>query len=346
MAYPNVMSLAGRIVDSTGAGINGITVDAVDKADNTTVVGTTTTASTGGVAGFWTISNLAVNKQYLVRATIGTRTREIDDSAKIGLNGLYIHGATDAGYVDFSAGGLDSYISSNSLAGHIKLIKYTSTPTSWHPFFNYQTARGTILLPTTVANADILGATDYFGYDGTNFIVGDSIRSIVDTAPGASNMPTSLVFYKTDGAAGRTEKLRLTSTGNLHIKGAAVPIISRTFTEKTTAGNLDPIVTAAQFAGGVVLRDCNGAGRADTLPTAVDLVAAIPTVAVGDTLEAWIINTSNAAETITLAAGAGNTLVPATVTIAQDENCHLLVRFTNVTSTTEACIMYAMVAGG
>ena len=60
---------------------------------------------------------------------------------------------------------------------------------------------------------------------------------------------------------------------------------------------------------GFIGRDCAGADRTDTLPTAADLVAAAAAndlqFRVGDQISLTISNWSDAAETITIAAGTG-----------------------------------------
>jgi len=107
--------------------------------------------------------------------------------------------------------------------------------------------------------------------------------------------------------------------------------------------------TAAQMLGGLILRDPNGAGRSDVTPTAALIVAALPSyMQVNNvTFLCHLINTANANETITLTAGDGVTLVPATVTVAQNENALLLVRVTDASDTAnQAVTIYSMVAGG
>ncbi|MDO8673196.1 MAG: hypothetical protein Q7O66_17460 [Dehalococcoidia bacterium] len=127
----------------------------------------------------------------------------------------------------------------------------------------------------------------------------------------------------------------------------------RSTVQTLTASTLDTAgavtYTAAQMLGGLILRDPNGAGRTDVTPTAALLVAGLPVQArVNDiTYLCHLINTANANETITVSAGNGVTLIPATVTVAQNENALLLIRFTDVNDNgTEAVTIYAMVAGG
>jgi len=107
--------------------------------------------------------------------------------------------------------------------------------------------------------------------------------------------------------------------------------------------------TADQMLGGLILRDPNGAGRSDVTPTAALIVAALPSyMQVNNvTFLCHLINTANANETITVTAGDGVTLVPATVTVAQNENALLLVRVTDASDTAnQAVTIYSMVAGG
>ncbi len=130
-------------------------------------------------------------------------------------------------------------------------------------------------------------------------------------------------------------------------KSAKQTVQTLTASTITTAGAVT--YTAAQMLGGLILRDPNGDNRTDITPTAALLIAGMPIQGrVNEaTFVCHLINTANANETITLQAGSGVTLVPATVTVAQNENALLLVRYADVTDNgTEAVTIYAMVAGG
>lgn len=87
--------------------------------------------------------------------------------------------------------------------------------------------------------------------------------------------------------------------------------------------------TAAQVLGGLILRDPAGAGRADLLPTAAALKAAINTPMVGTSFEFTIRNTADAAETITVTTNTGLTL-SGTMTIAQNNSKRFLAVFTAI----------------
>ena len=117
------------------------------------------------------------------------------------------------------------------------------------------------------------------------------------------------------------------------------PIALTTVTPDTTAGVVT--YTAAQLLGGLLLRDPNGAGRSDVTPAASLLVAAIPGAVVGSSFEFTIRNDADAAETITVTAGAGATL-SGTMTIEQLYMKRFLVVLTNVTASAEAYTAYSL----
>lgn len=102
--------------------------------------------------------------------------------------------------------------------------------------------------------------------------------------------------------------------------------------------------TAADILGGIIVRDTNGASRSDVLPTAALLVAAIPGVRVGDVVRALIINGADAAEVLTIGAGAGGGFdtnqTAAARNIGQNASKILTIRFTNVTAASEAYVAY------
>jgi len=99
--------------------------------------------------------------------------------------------------------------------------------------------------------------------------------------------------------------------------------------------------TAAELIGGLILRDPSGANRSDVSPAAADIVAGYAGGIVGSSFEFAIRNDANAAETITLTAGAGVTL-SGTMTIAQSNSKRFLCRLDNVGSGTEAVTVYSL----
>lgn len=110
-------------------------------------------------------------------------------------------------------------------------------------------------------------------------------------------------------------------------------------------------LTIAQVLTGILEEDPEGSVTW-TLPTAALAVAGVTDVALGDTFDFHVINNATAAtnETITIAAGSGGTAVGNMVVATPDttagaENsgsAHFRIRFTNVTSSSEAYSVYRL----
>lgn len=113
----------------------------------------------------------------------------------------------------------------------------------------------------------------------------------------------------------------------------------RTVTTNTTASN--QTYTAAQIAGGIILRDPNGAARTDTTDTAANILAQFLGAKVGSSFMLAVRNNADAAETITIAGGTGVTL-SGTGTINQNFTKLFMGVFTNVGSGTEALTLYSL----
>ena len=105
-----------------------------------------------------------------------------------------------------------------------------------------------------------------------------------------------------------------------------------------TAGNVT--YTIAQLLTGCIVRDPNGGARTDTLPTAADLVAGITGVAVGDVIACYFVNAADAAEAVTLDAGANGAYdAKQTATsraVPQFGSKWIFIRVTNITGASEA----------
>ena len=116
-------------------------------------------------------------------------------------------------------------------------------------------SRGTSAGGVTAVNVnDELALIDFQGADGTGLVPAARIQAFIDGTPDANDMPGRLVFSTTaDGAALPTERLRITSTGQVRLAGAGI-----TFNGDTAAANeLDdyeegtwtPVVEGTSTAG-------------------------------------------------------------------------------------------------
>jgi len=112
-----------------------------------------------------------------------------------------------------------------------------------------------------------------------------------------------------------------------------------TVATKSTAGTVT--YSAAELVGGLILRDPAGADRSDVSPTAAQIVGAVAGAIATSSFEFVIRNTADAAETITLTAGAGVTL-NGTMTIAQNNSKRFLAVITNAGTGTEAVTIYSL----
>jgi len=125
------------------------------------------------------------------------------------------------------------------------------------------------------------------------------------------------------------------------LQGPVMPMI--TPTTISTAGAVT--YTPAQLLAGLILRDGNGGARTDTLPTAALMAEAVQGAMVGTAFEFELRNTTSTAVAITLAAGAGGTLSPASTTVAQLNTRKYTLIFTNVTEGAETYTVYAGATG-
>ena len=92
-------------------------------------------------------------------------------------------------------------------------------------FFFVKSRSATVGQFTVVQSGDELGQVIFQGTDGSANITAAAILAYVDGTPGTNDMPGRLVFSTTaDGAASPTERLRITSAGNVGI-GTASPAV-------------------------------------------------------------------------------------------------------------------------
>lgn len=94
-----------------------------------------------------------------------------------------------------------------------------------------------------VSADDGLGSINYKGYDGATQRTAASISSSVDATPGSSDMPGRLVFSTTsDGAASPTERMRISSLGNVGI-GTTDPAGARLVSRKDSNANANTLLS-------------------------------------------------------------------------------------------------------
>ena len=204
-----------------------------------------------------------------------------------------------------------------------------------------------IALQTVAAAAAFVGATngvwDLAKTSAQAWVVGDPIYWD-NTNKRADNVPSA--GFRRIGVAA-ADAANPSSTGQVRldwrigpIQGEAGPAAA----SLATAGA--ETYTAAQILGGIIVRDCAGASRTDTLPTAALLVAAIPGAKVGDVVQCLVVNGSDPiTEVITLAAGTGGGFDANQTAVSRivggGASKVVRIRLTNVTAAAEAYVVYA-----
>jgi hypothetical protein len=117
-------------------------------------------------------------------------------------------------------------------------------------FLQFQKARGSIGSPAIVQSGDFGGEITFMGYDGGAYRAMASIDAIVDGTPGASDMPGRLAFYTVpDGSLTLTERMRITSAGQVLIGDGSAATPSFGFSAATTTGLARIGVTSVSLVG-------------------------------------------------------------------------------------------------
>jgi hypothetical protein len=135
---------------------------------------------------------------------------------------------------------------STGTSGHnISLVRY-NTDTVGPTVYLAKSKTTSVGANTIVASGDNLGVVNYLGNDGTNFIPAATISAAVDGTPGTNDMPGRLIFSTTaDGASVPTERMRITSAGNVGI-GTAAPAVE--FEVSSATGSATPVPTEIRIA--------------------------------------------------------------------------------------------------
>ena len=137
--------------------------------------------------------------------TAGSERARIDSSGR-----LLVGTSTSTAY---GAAGLLQILGTTN--AHASIAR--ATDNTFPPTFNLAKSRGSIASPVIVNSGDVLGVVQFAGYDGTDYTaLAASISCQVDGTPDANDMPGRLTFSTTaDGASSPTERMRITSTGDL-----------------------------------------------------------------------------------------------------------------------------------
>lgn len=149
----------------------------------------------------------------------------------------------------------------NVAAGGIQVARYT-TPGGGGGILTLSANRGTdVNTYTALANGDGIGSVMFGGADGSQYVTSAQIGVQVDGAVSANNVPGRLMFLTSPGGANSaTERMRITSTGNVGI-GTTNP-----GQKLTVAGTLE------STSGGIKFPDGTTQTSAAALPSSCTVI--------------------------------------------------------------------------
>jgi predicted NAD-dependent protein-ADP-ribosyltransferase YbiA (DUF1768 family) len=240
---PGTSDMPGRLVFSTTAdGASSPTERMrIDSTGQTTISGNAIISVTDNTNAALRITQLGTGNALLVEDTTNPDSTPfvIDASGNVivGYTAL-VATANDAG---------SAYTPANQIHGlasqaksSLALYNWIAGATNESNLTFSKSKSGAFGAFTVSASGDSLGAINFAGDDGAAFITAASIAAAVDGTAGLNDMPGRLVFSTTaDGASSPTERMRISSAGNVGIGGTPGAdisfVVSKNITGATTA---------------------------------------------------------------------------------------------------------------
>jgi sugar lactone lactonase YvrE len=163
--------------------------------------------------GFWSPA-----ADTLAASTGGSERLRIDSSGRllVGTSSSYSAPVPES---STSAGSALQVHGTSSNAANINVCAWTgATARSGSITLGRSGGSGGIGVHSIVSDTQTIGSISFVGSDGEKFVRSARIDAQVDGTPGTDDMPGRLVFSTTaNGAASPTERLRITSAGNVGI---------------------------------------------------------------------------------------------------------------------------------
>lgn len=190
---------------------------------------------------------------------------------------------------------------------------------------------------TAAGESRALPAAGAFGIGTLLLVIGKTLGGTL-TVTGADVNPTltangdAVLFIVSDvnGVVGWRVAFQTKNTSQNALIRLQDGVRNLTSVAKSTTAT----ISAAQMLGGYLIADTTSAGFTATFDTAANLVAAIPSAAVGDRIE-FIASNAAGGNTLTMAADGSNTHV-GTLTVATTKVRKFVIVLTNVTASSEA----------
>jgi len=143
------------------------------------------------------------------------------ERARIDSSGRLLVGTSSARVNYYNSAGIGSNFQVvGSTHAESSIILHNQAANAQGAYFHIGKSRGTAY--EVVNNNDPLGVISFQGADGSTMREGANITAFVDGVPGASDLPTRLVFSTTaDGASSPTERMRIKSNGTINFSNVA-----------------------------------------------------------------------------------------------------------------------------
>jgi hypothetical protein len=168
-----------------------------------------------GIHGIYTNHTAGAQSGEIAFGTRNAGT--YSERARIDSSGRFLVGTSSARSNLFNTSITSNIFQVEGAANSTGISVVTNGNTGETAYLAFCRSKGTTIGSNTlVSNGDVLGTLTFQGSDGTEFVDGARIEAYVDGIPGANDMPGRLVFSTTaDGAATPTERMRITSSGNV-----------------------------------------------------------------------------------------------------------------------------------
>ena len=215
--------------DAAGTGVEW--TSNVDVPGTLDVTGAVTFDSTADISGDVTITDKIIHsgdtdtairfpaEDTFAVETGGSERARIDDSGRL-LVGTSTAGSSLTKTIELHGAG------TTTSQPAIQLYSFPGTSATNCSYLQLYRSRGSSVgTNTIVASGDRLGMLRFIGANGTGYNSAAEIYAEVDGTPGASSdMPGRLVFSTTaDGASSPTERMRITSDGDVLIGTTGIP---------------------------------------------------------------------------------------------------------------------------
>jgi hypothetical protein len=192
-------------------------------------------------------TNTAIRFPAVDTVTVETNGSE---RARIDSSGRLLVGTSSAVSVNSITAGLELHALATTNGASASIARFSNDNTG--PQLNFGKSRngGTLSPGTVVQNNDFLGDISFCGDDGTDINSRAArIGCEVDGTPGANDMPGRLIFSTTaDGNASPTERLRITSAGNVGI-GTTSPSVGLQVQDDSSFSLIRVVASSSSVAG-------------------------------------------------------------------------------------------------